>query len=49
MPEDNDAIAGGRLDGFGAHFGEAKMDSGLVWFEGRKVVVFYDCVKSARG
>jgi hypothetical protein len=38
MPEDNDAIAGGRLDGFGAHFGEAKMDSGLVWFEGRKVV-----------
>jgi hypothetical protein len=49
MSEDNGAIAGRRLNRFGAHFGEAKMDSGLVWFEGRKVVVFYDCVESARG
>jgi hypothetical protein len=40
VSEDNDAIAGRRLNGFGAHFGEVKMDSELVWFEGRKVVVF---------
>jgi len=39
MSEDNAAIAGRHLDGFGAHFGGFRMDSGLTCFGGRKVVV----------
>jgi hypothetical protein len=40
MSENNAAIAGRYLDGFGAHSGEVGMDPGLVWFDGRKIVVF---------
>jgi hypothetical protein len=40
MAENNAASAGIHLDGFGAHFGELGIGSGLIDFEDPMVIVF---------